>query len=455
MSPKVARRTAIIIYSVLSAALLFFTSESAFAQWENIRQVGAAAGLADNTVGEYRTSYTIGEPFASQLDLDPSSVTLLSGYLSQLPSNTLALSVLNFESTGAVVSEGVLLGAETSNPVKFYFSNEVAPEAVASGLEVREVLNNLGEPVDSTQTVSVALIPNETAVSVNSGANWKKGSVYAVRYSSAVSDINGLALLSGNTHYFSVKMDHLKNNVAVAFSDLRARVAVPSGAYASDFFVVVSTAQTTRPIEAANRKLAAMPGGYSPALSVVSAADFSEAGNAVNPSSVCVISLPYSDANGDGMVDGTFPPVKVKNLAVWRLDEKNNLWVKQVGASIDDTAMAASFKVSHFSSYALLAAPDNDVSGVYAYPVPFSPNAGNGARYGTWNDQITFTNLPSSGKIRIYTVTGDRVRELEVVPPAMKWDARNSAGETVASGIYIWEIVSGKERKTGKLIVVK
>lgn len=441
--------------SIASALLLGLMAQSARAQWENIRGVAAASCLVESSTGEYRISYTVGEPSASLFQLSGSSSSVLSGYLSQIPSNSLYLSILHYESTGAVVSEGALLGAEAGNSVKFVFSNEISTEVVAAGLEVSEVLNNLGEPVNSTQVVTVARLPDAASVSLTSAASWKKGSIYAVRYSSSVVDINGIALLTETTRYFAVKMDHLKNNVAVAMSDLRARVAVPAGAYPTDFFMIVSTAQTSQAVAAANRKLSALPGVSASALGVLSASAFDEAGGAVQPSSPCVISFPYQDDNGDGIVDGSLPPVRVKNLAVWRLDDKNSLWVKQVGASVDDLAMRVSLKVEHFSSYALMGVPDTDVSTVYAYPVPFRPNAGDLARYGGWADLITFTSLPSYGKLRIYTITGDLVRELDVVPPEMKWDVRNSAGQIVASGVYIWEIVSGKNRKTGKLMVVK
>lgn len=443
--------------SIVSSLLTGFMAQSA-AQWENIRVAGAAACLVESSAGEYRTSYTVGEPSASLFKLDApdiSSSSVLSGYLSQIPSNSLTPGISNFESSGSVVSEGALLLADAGNSVKLGFLNDVSTEAAAAGLEILEVLDHLGEPVNSTQAVTVALVPNETAVSLNSAAGWKKGSLYAVRYSSMLADINGIALLPDATRYFNVKADHLKNNVAVALSDFRVKVAIPAGAYSSDFFMTVSTAQTSQPVVSANRKLAAVPGASSQVLRVLNASVSDEAGNTVQPSSPCIISFPYADDDGDGIVDGSFPPVRAKNLAVWRLEDKNQLWVKQVGADIDGLARQVSLKVEHFSSYALMAVPDTDVSTVYAYPVPFRPNAGNKARYGDWTGLITFTNLPSYGKLRIYTITGALVRELEVVPPEMKWDVRNSAGQIVASGVYLWEIVSGKNRKTEKLMVVK
>jgi len=69
--------------------------------------------------------------------------------------------------------------------------------------------------------------------------------------------------------------------------------------------------------------------------------------------------------------------------------------------------------------------------------------------------------------IRIYTLSGALVRSLDVetaprvtsvigIPISdIVWDVKNSAGAVVASGVYIWEITSGPNRKTGKLAVIK
>ncbi len=446
---------------VLLAALLVLMVRPARAQWENIRQVGGASCLIESSTGAYQTSYTVGEPSASLYKMETSSSSMLSGYLSQIPSKNLSLNVAFAQVSGAVspvVSEGALLGAEAGDPVKFSFSNEVSSEAVAPGLEVVEVRDHLGAPVNSTRAISVALVPNDTAVALNSAAGWNKGSVYAVRYSSVVVDINGIPLSQDNTYYFTVKMDHLEKNVALALSDLKTKVEIPPGAYSSDFGLIVSTAQNSPAVAAANGKLSSMPGVFASALRILNASAFDAGSRDVQPSLPCVISFPYADEDGDGIVDGSFPSVRVRDLAVWRLDETNGLWVRRTGANIDETAKEVYFNVEHFSSYALMGVPDTDVSLVRAYPVPFSPNSGNSDRYGDWTRLITFTDLPAYGKIRIFTIAGDLVRTLDVGPQDVntkKWDVRNSAGQIVASGVYIWEIVSGKNRKTGKLMVVK
>jgi len=106
------------------------------------------------------------------------------------------------------------------------------------------------------------------------------------------------------------------------------------------------------------------------------------------------------------------------------------------------------------------AAGDEDISGVYAYPVPFKPNSGDSTRYGTWSRLIWFTYMPTVGTIRIYTLSGALVRSIDIastpkVNNEIQWDVRNTEGAIVASGIYIWEVTSGPNRKTGKLAVIK
>ena len=50
---------------------------------------------------------------------------------------------------------------------------------------------------------------------------------------------------------------------------------------------------------------------------------------------------------------------------------------------------------------------------------------------------MTFSNLPAGTRLRIYTLTGEKVRELATNASGMAfWDGRNGAGAGVASGVY-------------------
>ena len=89
--------------------------------------------------------------------------------------------------------------------------------------------------------------------------------------------------------------------------------------------------------------------------------------------------------------------------------------------------------------------PDN----VLVYPVPYKPNSG-----GSYDASgITFQNIGTNAKIRIFNVAGELVFET-TQSTFFIWDAKNKYGNKIASGVYIYYITSG-EGKTfkGKLAI--
>lgn len=427
---------------------------SASAAWESAGGLCAAGGGTYQLAG-YSLNHSVGEPAAGLSAAAYSSGTLLSGYLSQFHSGALAFAWNGFTSTGAIAAGEVIWGTEPAGVFSLAFTNELSSASVAAGVTVTQVYDRTGASLANPVAAAVTFDPGSNSVKVDPLAgSWPPGGVFAV-YSGGLYDINGLPLSAGATRYFTTRMDRTLDNVAPVPGDFSTRISIPAGAYASDFTMIVSTAQSEPAVASANSKLAGLPGAPPAPVKVLSAEARDQAGAAIQPGESCLLTLTYSDEDADGIVDGTFPPARAKDLAVWRLDEGTNSWVKLTGAVLDASARRVTLSVPHFSSYALMAVPDTDVSLVHAFPVPFRPNSGDPARYGSWSGQITFTQLPSTGRIRIYTADGGLVRDLPVSPPSTKWDVKNSAGETVASGVYIWEVTSGGNRKTGKLIVIK
>lgn len=96
----------------------------------------------------------------------------------------------------------------------------------------------------------------------------------------------------------------------------------------------------------------------------------------------------------------------------------------------------------------VLDSAQGDLASAHCYPVPFMPSRG--------DTVITFTGLTSSASVRIYTISGRLVRELSKSDFGSKlaWDARNSAGQQVASGVYIYVIKGGGHTATGKLMII-
>ena len=61
-------------------------------------------------------------------------------------------------------------------------------------------------------------------------------------------------------------------------------------------------------------------------------------------------------------------------------------------------------------------------------------------------------------RIRIYTVAGDLVRELQHndrIRDFERWDLKNASGNEVASGIYVYRIESGSFHFQNRLVVIR
>jgi len=90
-----------------------------------------------------------------------------------------------------------------------------------------------------------------------------------------------------------------------------------------------------------------------------------------------------------------------------------------------------------------------DLSAAHCYPVPFKPSAG--------HTKITFQDLTGKAEIRIYTIAGELVRALvkDDTSDYFDWDVKNSRGEALASGVFVYIIKAGGKVKKGKLMVIR
>ncbi|MBI4063608.1 MAG: fibronectin type III domain-containing protein [Elusimicrobia bacterium] len=168
------------------------------------------------------------------------------------------------------------------------------------------------------------------------------------------------------------------------------------------------------------------------------------------------ISYAAQDPNKDGFLDGFQPPVRAERLGLWVLSEANGAFLPCPDSSVDTTKQIVFCFPKHFSAYAVLVDVRTilGVADSVAYPVPWRPNdndPSNGDGSG-----ITFDNLPSTGEITIYDFQGNIVKTLKLAGASQsKWDGRNEEGENVASGVYIWRLVSSGSSKTGKLMIIR
>jgi hypothetical protein len=88
------------------------------------------------------------------------------------------------------------------------------------------------------------------------------------------------------------------------------------------------------------------------------------------------------------------------------------------------------------------------------YPNPFVPDDGI-TDTGSWSSGIIFDYLTPDSRIRLYTVSGQLVRDEYANGSTWTWDARNESGNKVFSGVYLYIITDGDETKKGKLTVIR
>ena len=90
-----------------------------------------------------------------------------------------------------------------------------------------------------------------------------------------------------------------------------------------------------------------------------------------------------------------------------------------------------------------------DLATAHCYPVPFRPSAG--------HTRITFTGLTDSARVLVYTLSGQLVRTLDKsgFGETLDWDVKNSRGQDLSSGVYLFVVKSARQTATGKLMVLR
>ena len=69
---------------------------------------------------------------------------------------------------------------------------------------------------------------------------------------------------------------------------------------------------------------------------------------------------------------------------------------------------------------------------------------------------ITFGSLVVGGTIKLFTISGHKVREIPVMSTSMPWNLDNDKGDKVASGVYVYLITDNAGNKAkGKVAIIK
>ncbi len=136
-------------------------------------------------------------------------------------------------------------------------------------------------------------------------------------------------------------------------------------------------------------------------------------------------------------------------------------------------ALESSPLVNAVREYPLVAADSVEQQGlkVYVYPNPYRIDAGyardgyenrDRARSAEWTRRVHFANLPNVCTIRIFTLSGDLVQEINHDYPGgapgsqhEEWSLISRNTQAVTTGIYIWSVRSDMGEQLGKLVIIK
>jgi hypothetical protein len=104
---------------------------------------------------------------------------------------------------------------------------------------------------------------------------------------------------------------------------------------------------------------------------------------------------------------------------------------------MDRFGRTVSGQTPHFSVFSLFATASvgKSLTQARVYPDPWK--RGSGGRYDA--TRLTFDRLPRSGAIRVMSLAGDLIRELDIHAidaGIIHWDGRNTGGHEIASGVY-------------------
>ncbi|MBI5744156.1 MAG: right-handed parallel beta-helix repeat-containing protein [Elusimicrobia bacterium] len=221
---------------------------------------------------------------------------------------------------------------------------------------------------------------------------------------------------------------------------LLSKVVIPSGAV-TDSTVAITLVSNPAAVPA--------PPQGADHLNLSVKVNLSNGQSQLSSGKTAAITFTYKDDDGNGIVDGTL--ASVDRLKVYTVPDAGGSWTA-LATSVDKAHKTITASTEHFSFFSVFASQAGGLGSVKVYPVPWQPASG--GRFDA--AAVTFTGLPASARIKIYTINGELVRQLDVVSldaGIKTWDGTNSVGHKAASGVYLAFVKSGNDERVIKVAV--
>ncbi|MFA5975338.1 MAG: Ig-like domain-containing protein [Elusimicrobiota bacterium] len=442
------------------------------------RTLIGCTGVNQVTSADYSSAYAVGE------DISGSESTFgdwdeLNGYFGGRFGNTSSLKLLSAQiGSTRILQDGYQVGVPLDAGITLVFSDLLDPASIPTNILVYLDTDHLGQPQNVIEPTSFHYDITGSTVTLTPQSSWQGNTLYEVAVQPGLQNIDDFSLESAVHVPFITVLDPRQDNnvlhplagsasagVATNNSLPAMNVHVPSDALSDYSTLLFSQDPLNKPLQVdpailqtANEKAQATGGPYRTPLAISEICAYNLQGVPINSLHKPV----YFSINTNNM-DSTIPPlVRSRTLALWALDTEHQLWVKIPASQAEGTHVTA--PITRFSVFALMGSADGSAVDVYVFPTPWrphGPNTGTGSgQTGTEAAGLTFANLPSECAIRIYTLSGELVRQIHHsdVTGSMgreKWDGNTTGGGHAASGVYLWRVESSTDGKTGKLMIIR
>jgi hypothetical protein len=142
-------------------------------------------------------------------------------------------------------------------------------------------------------------------------------------------------------------------------------------------------------------------------------------------------------------------PDFARNLGIFMLSKEG--WIPLPSQLDISQRIVKTEDARQLGVYRLLAPPDLDLKDAFIYPNP--------VQFGTFGGvikKLKFQNIPLGATIEIYTVSGEKIKEINgVASTQIIWNGEKDNGDLVTSGLYIYKIQTAGGEKFGKIAVIR
>lgn len=424
---------------------------------------GGDFSVVRSQIGAVSSSGSSGDVFLRRAFAQPAPVSmkqisddyLISGYLFIGGENPMITSVSPSPAS---------FGISASTVVRVYFEGDIDTTTVSNAVRVYERRNNLAQELQSAASyINSNYSSQENSLIITPTIGYLKNNHrYFVVVSTDIKDAEeGLPLEESKEWYFTTIAKNTERNIFEYEGAPELRVDVPPESAPSEYSVAMSTApggamkrMSPEIIKEADDKSIGRDGNRQ-LMEYYEIAMLDSRKDIINLSGKVDVTLPFASSRRFSAASKAFPNMDFKkNINLYYLDEEKRLWVKVPQANADFSNGVIRGDLPYLGVFRVINDPSYDLSTAYAFPVPYSPNENPSHK------NIIFADLATKCGIKIFTVSGELVNEFEYDAntsgkPYYEWDVKNKNGEKLSSGVYLYLIESIRDKKLGKLVIIK